>query len=52
VLEADPGRGHVEGEIVVEPISQVRERPLVEVEYGEEGGGGRRGGHAEVAPPD
>src|SRR2546429_4509240 len=51
VREADPGRGEIEGEVVVEPVAGIRERPLIEIEDREQSGGGRAGGRAEVAPP-
>ena len=51
MCEADLGRGEIEGEIIVEPVAGISERPLIEVEDREQSGGGRAGGCAEVAPP-
>ena len=39
-----------EGEVVVEPVRRVGQRPLVEVEDREQSSSRGAGGHAEIAP--
>src|SRR5207247_8156272 len=51
VGQADARSRVVEGEVVVEAVRRVGERPLVEVEGGEQNGGRGARRRAEVAPP-